>query len=97
MRTPQLSISPSSRLPENRTGDVAHAANYLRYHAFQCRLEAHRGIDMVVVRPDEQAGQPAERDRRWRTRFGSHARFHPHLSRRVAVECGRAHRQPSLV
>ena len=51
---------PQQHRAADRAGHVAHAADHLGDDALERRREAHRGVDMVVIHADQQAGQAAQ-------------------------------------
>ena len=81
---------------DHRARHVAGAADDFGDDALQRRLQAHRGVDLVVVHADQQAGDAAERSRNAEHRLIDAVDVDAHLHRGVAVLRGRAHRPAEL-
>ena len=88
--TPKLSITPRTRPPTTRAGQVAEAAERRRGEALDAGGKAHARVDVAVIHADQHAADAGERRRdRERERLEP-AGVDAHLQGRVAVLGGRA-------
>ena len=75
---------------DHRAGHIAGAADDFGDDALERRLQAHRGVDLVVVHADQQAGDAAKRSRNAEHRLIDAVDVDAHLHRGVAVLRGGA-------
>lgn len=76
---------------DHRTRHIAGTADDFGDDALERRLQAHRGVDLVVVHADQQAGNAAERSRNAEHGLIDAIDVDAHLHRGVAVLRGGTH------